>query len=98
MARTEHSALQNADILEEIVEQLAPGKDCISEEQRKSVSALARVSKAFHIPATKALWTRPSLHHLLLLLPEYQRLYQAHREEHPHEDFKTTYAVCYTRH
>ncbi|EIW54366.1 uncharacterized protein TRAVEDRAFT_52073 [Trametes versicolor FP-101664 SS1] len=77
-------ALQITDILEEIVEHLAPGKECTSGDQQQDVSALTRVSKAFHIPATNALWARlPSLHPLLLLLPEYDRLYQAHCKDKP---------------
>ncbi|OJT06471.1 hypothetical protein TRAPUB_2675 [Trametes pubescens] len=89
MAGMKHVALHDADILELIVEHLAPGKECTSEAQRQPISALARVSKAFHIPATKALWARlPSLHHLLLLLPEFDTMYRAYRTEHPFGDLK----------
>ncbi len=77
------SALGTTDILEEIVEHLAPGKECTSGDQRQHVSALTRVSKGFHIPATKALWARlHSLQPLLLLLPEFETLYPAHRIEY----------------
>lgn len=86
-------ALQITDILEEIVEHLAPGKECTSGDQQQDVSALTRVSKVFHIPATKALWARlPSLHPLLLLLPEYDRLYQAHCKDKPFN--RLTSVVC----
>ncbi|KAH9846027.1 hypothetical protein C2E23DRAFT_625704 [Lenzites betulinus] len=78
-----HFALATTDIVEEIVEHLAPGKECTSRDQRQSVSALTRVSKVFHSPATKALWARlSSLQPLLLLLPE-QTLYPARRRRGP---------------
>lgn len=87
-------ALQITDILEEIVEHLAPGKECTSGDQQQDVSALTRVSKAFHIPATKALWARlPSRLPLLLLLPEFEKLYQAHCQNRP-DSMGITDVVC----
>ncbi|OJT06478.1 hypothetical protein TRAPUB_2671 [Trametes pubescens] len=83
---TAHAALQITDILEEIVGQLAPEMEWTDEGQRRGLAAMSRVSQTFHVPANRVLWTRlPSLFPLLLLLPEFDRAYQARLGEHPTE-------------
>lgn len=79
-----HAVLKNVDLLEQVVDYMAPGKECASIEQRWNIAALSRTCQAFHICANKVLWTRlPSLSPLLQFLPEFDRLYRKYHKNTP---------------
>lgn len=79
-----HAVLKNVDLLEQVIEHMAPGKECISIEQRRNIASLSRTCQAFHISANRVLWVRlPSLCPLLQFLPEFDALYRGYHKDTP---------------
>lgn len=74
------AVLHNVDILYEIIAHCASLQGYRDPHLgRQHFVSLARVSKLFYHPVVEFLWWNlPSLHPLLLLLPEYERSYRAH--------------------
>lgn len=83
-------ALQNSDIIHEIIKQYADLElGCTTGGQRRQVASLCRVCKTFYDPAVAVLWTRlPSLRPLLSLLPEFDGAYRAYVESKSTEPFE----------